>query len=81
MAGGVRALERVERFLRGLTEGLGDDVLLFIASDHGNLEDVTGGHTRNPVLGVAWGPGADAAAALTDVRQVCSFILGVLGPP
>jgi 2,3-bisphosphoglycerate-independent phosphoglycerate mutase len=79
MVGGVQALERVDRFLTGVAEVLNDDVLLFIASDHGNLEDVTGGHTTNPVLGVARGPGAEAAARLTDIRQVCAFILGVLG--
>jgi hypothetical protein len=78
MNGGVEALERVDRFLAGVTEALDDDVLLLVASDHGNLENVTGGHTTNPVLGVASGPMAEQATTLRDIRDVCPFILNVL---
>lgn len=74
------ALERVDAFLEGLRSELATDTLLLIASDHGNLEDVRGGHTRNPALGVAAGPGSDAASGLTDIREVAAFVLGALSP-
>lgn len=79
MGEGVRALERVDRFLRGLLDGLGADTLLLVASDHGNIEDVTAGHTRNPALGLARGPGSEAAAGLRDIRAVPGFLLERLG--
>lgn len=73
------ALVRVDAFLHGLVETLDARTLLLIASDHGNIEDVRSGHTRNPALGVAYGPGSEAAAGLDDIRQVTGFILELLG--
>lgn len=75
----VAALTRVDAFLRGLLAALGADTLLLVASDHGNLEDARVGHTRNPALGVASGPGAERARELSDIRQVPAFILRALG--
>jgi hypothetical protein len=69
----------VDEFLEGVLSELASDTLLVVASDHGNLEDVRIGHTLNPALGIAAGPGADAAAALADLRQVAPFLLRVLG--
>ncbi len=71
----IAALERVDRFLEGVTASLDPSTLLLVASDHGNLEDVRGGHTTNPVLGFASGPGAERAPRLKDVRQVAGFVL------
>ena len=79
LADAVDALIRIDRFLAGLTSNLSPHTLLLIASDHGNIEDVRGGHTGNPVLGIASGPHADRARDLTDLREVTPFILGVLG--
>ena len=79
LADAVEALVRVDRFLEGLMSQLSPGTLVLIASDHGNIEDVRGGHTGNPVLGVATGPEADRAALMTDVRDITPFILGVLG--
>jgi len=85
MEGGVAALERVDRFLAGVLETAPDDTTLLIASDHGNLEDVSGGHTRNPALGVASGPGAAAVArharSIQDVPAACGEILGLSDHP
>lgn len=86
MDGAVKALERVDRFLGGVLDRLPRDALLVVASDHGNVEDVTGGHTRNPVLGVMAGPGAvERADGLTSIMDVMPAILGWLeedgGPP
>jgi hypothetical protein len=75
----IGALTRVDEFLAGVVSDLTDDTLLLVASDHGNLEDVRGGHTRNPALGMAVGPGADRAAVLSDLREVTPFILELLG--
>lgn len=75
---GLAALRRVDEFLGGVREELAPDTLLLLASDHGNLEDARVGHTRNPALGMASGPGAEAAARLRDLRQVAGFVLDLL---
>ena len=79
MDGAVAALERVDDFLGGVLDGLDRDVLLLVTSDHGNIEDVRTGHTLNPALGLALGPGAGQAARLTDLREVAGFVLDRLG--
>jgi hypothetical protein len=81
MDGAVTALERVDRFLAGILETLGDDTLLLIASDHGNIEDVTQGHTRNPVLGLLAGPGAEGRSRdLHSITDVAPAVEGWLEP-
>ena len=80
MAPAVQALERVDDFLGGLVTDLPPDALLVVASDHGNLEDVTQGHTRNPTLAILAGPGApQLKQGLTSITDLAGFILGVLG--
>jgi hypothetical protein len=73
------ALVRLDDFFSGVLAALLSDTLLVVASDHGNLEDVSTGHTRNPALGIAAGPGADRAEALNDIRGVTPFLLHLLG--
>lgn len=68
MTGAVAALERVDAFLGGILGGLDGDTLLVVASDHGNVEDVRGGHTRNPALGLLTGVGAAAFATGTPEK-------------
>lgn len=80
MEAAIASLRRVDEFLQGTLEHLQTDTLLLVASDHGNVEDVRGGHTRNPALGLASGPGADSAGRLTDIRQVAGHLLELLGP-
>lgn len=83
MAGGVEALERVDRFLSGVLQTLPADASLLVVSDHGNLEDTEAGHTRNPALGVAAGPGgprlADAIEGITDVAPAAGALLALEG--
>ncbi len=79
MGAAIAALEVVDAFLAGLVDDLEANTLLLIASDHGNLEDVRVGHTLNPALAVARGPGAERAAELSDLREVTPFVLGLLG--
>lgn len=71
LAPAIAAAERLDAFLGGLLPALPPDILLVVASDHGNLEDCREGHTRNPALFLAVGSGHDDFARglrrLTDV--------------
>jgi len=75
----VAALQRVDAFLEGLLEQMASDTLLLVTSDHGNIEDVRAGHTRNPALGIASGPGEEHAQEMSDLRHVTPFVLRALG--
>jgi 2,3-bisphosphoglycerate-independent phosphoglycerate mutase len=76
----VKALERVDEFVGGVLAALPDDVLMLIASDHGNIEDTRSGHTRNAALCLVTGHGhqevADSLRRLTDVP---ARVLSALG--
>jgi 2,3-bisphosphoglycerate-independent phosphoglycerate mutase len=81
MPGAVAALEKVDPFLGGLADALSADTLLVVSSDHGNVEDVSGGHTTHPVPVLALGPGAGELAArarrITDVAPALLEMLGM----
>ena len=83
LAAAVEALERVDAFLGAVVEEMRPGTLLVVASDHGNVEDATAGHTLNPTPVIALGPGSDAVAArvraLTDVAPALLHLLGVEG--
>jgi len=79
MAGAVAALERVDAFLGGVVGAIPEDTLLLVVSDHGNIEDVRTGHTRNPALGFARGAGADGVPAELSLTGVAPLVLGFLG--
>lgn len=73
------ALQRVDAFLGGLLDAIGAETLTIVASDHGNIEDVSTGHTLNPVPVLAMGPGRDeVAAAVRSITDVTPVILRVL---
>lgn len=76
MSDAVEALERVDRFLGGVLEELPSGAALLTASDHGNIEDVRGGHTRNPALGLWAGP---EPPELGSILQVAGAVLDWLG--
>jgi 2,3-bisphosphoglycerate-independent phosphoglycerate mutase len=78
MEGGVEAIERVDAFLGGVVDYAPGDLLVLIASDHGNLEHVGRGHTLNPALAVAVGDGADELPPLVRITDVAPLILGRL---
>jgi hypothetical protein len=76
MAGAVRALELLDAFLGGYVRAVPQDVVTLIASDHGNLEDVGGGHTRNPVLGALAGPATERRAGeLGSILDVADAVM------
>ena len=74
MAAAVAALETVDAFLGGLVPALPPETLLVLASDHGNIEDITQGHTRNPTFSLLVGPGArelaQGASCITDIPDL-----------
>jgi hypothetical protein len=78
----AEALELVDDFLAGTLEALEADSLLVVASDHGNLEDASTGHTRNPALGLVVGPGHEGVAeAMKSIVDAAGAALRALGAP
>ncbi|MBX6363328.1 MAG: alkaline phosphatase family protein [Gemmatimonadetes bacterium] len=71
----VAALERVDAFLAGLLNALPRDVLLVVASDHGNIEDVRAGHTTNPALALVAGDGHEELGELRALTDVAPAVL------
>jgi 2,3-bisphosphoglycerate-independent phosphoglycerate mutase len=51
----IAALRLVDEFIAGVLDLLDPAVTLLVVSDHGNLEDASTGHTRNPALGLIVG--------------------------
>jgi 2,3-bisphosphoglycerate-independent phosphoglycerate mutase len=82
MARGVEILEDLEAFLDAVLSSIDFSTsLVVLASDHGNLEDLsTNRHTRNRVPTLLWGDGAEhAAAAIADISHIAPAILRHLG--
>jgi hypothetical protein len=76
LAAAITALELVDDFLAGVLAGLARDVRLVVASDHGNLEDATMGHTLHPALGlVAGADHASFARRLKSITDVAPALL------
>jgi hypothetical protein len=74
------ALARVDGLLRALLPGLGPEDSLVVASDHGNVEDLsTRNHTLNPVPVLGFGAAAreiDSVADLTGLAPVLARLAG-----
>ena len=80
MEAAVAAVKCVDAFLGGVADARPPSTLLVVSSDHGNVEDVTTGHTLNPVPVLARGPGADALVErVRDLTHVTPAILDLLG--
>jgi 2,3-bisphosphoglycerate-independent phosphoglycerate mutase len=79
MIGSIRALDRVDSLLEGVLELLQPDTLLLVSSDHGNLEDVSTGHTLNPVFTLLTGPGArNLRRGVHRITDIPGLILNAL---
>lgn len=79
LAGAAAALERVDAFLGALADALPADALLVVSSDHGNVEDVRGGHTMNPVPVLAIGRGREDFVDARSITEVTPRILRAMG--
>lgn len=80
LAAATVALERVDRFLAGVMQGIAEDTVVLVASDHGNIEELTGMHTTNPVLGMLLSRGnTPDPAGLASIMDVPARILEWLG--
>jgi 2,3-bisphosphoglycerate-independent phosphoglycerate mutase len=79
LSAAVAALEKVDAFLGALVDALPADALLVVSSDHGNVEDVRGGHTFNPVPVLALGAGREEFVNARSVMDVTPMILNALG--
>jgi hypothetical protein len=78
----VAAIQVVDEFLAGLLAAMPRDALLVVASDHGNIEDITTDHTLNPVIGLAAGHRhGEIAGDWTSILDVTPGILRALGVP
>ena len=82
MTRGVAILEDLEDFLDAVLSGMDLSThLVVLASDHGNLEDLsTKRHTRNPVPVLFWGAGASrTCAGVRTIADIAPAILWQLG--
>ncbi|WP_242344517.1 alkaline phosphatase family protein [Anaeromyxobacter terrae] len=80
MPDALDALQRVDAFLRALVEALGPDDALVVASDHGNVEDLSiRNHTRAPVPVLGFGRAAPALDAVQDLTGLAPLLLGLAG--
>jgi hypothetical protein len=69
------ALGRLDALLRALVAALGPDDALVVASDHGNLEDLsTRNHTRAPVPVLGFGRAAAEVAAVADLTHLAPLL-------
>jgi 2,3-bisphosphoglycerate-independent phosphoglycerate mutase len=76
----IAALQLVDEFLGGVLEELDPAITLFVVSDHGNLEDATTGHTRNPAFGLIVGSEHRAlSASMHSLLDVTPAVLRHLG--
>jgi hypothetical protein len=69
------ALARLDALLRALVAGLRPGDALVVASDHGNLEDLsTRNHTRAPVPVLGFGAAAGAVAGVADLTRLAPLL-------
>jgi phosphopentomutase len=75
------ALDRLDRFLRAVVAGLDERTSLVVASDHGNVEDLsTRNHTRAAVPVLGFGPAAARVAAVRDLTGLAPLLLALASP-
>jgi hypothetical protein len=75
MEGALDALGRVDALLRALVAGLGPDDALVVASDHGNVEDLSiRNHTCAPVPVLGFGRAATEIAAVQDLTHLALLL-------
>lgn len=81
MEAALREIRKLDAFVTSLLESIDpENTLLLLASDHGNIEDLSvKTHTRNRVPVLAWGKGRERIAAeVRSIQDVTPVILGLL---
>ena len=86
-AGHARSMDRaldalgpLDALLRALVAGLGSEDALVVASDHGNLEDLsTRNHTRAPVPVLGFGRAAVEVESVTDLTHLAPLLSKLAG--
>jgi 2,3-bisphosphoglycerate-independent phosphoglycerate mutase len=75
----LRELQKLDDFISSILESFNPlDTLLLLASDHGNIEDLSvKTHTRNRVPVIAWGKGRERIAE--KVRSILDVTPALLG--
>jgi hypothetical protein len=80
MEAALDALSRVDALLRALVAGLGPDDALVVASDHGNVEDLSvRNHTLAPVPVLGFGRAAGEVASVADLTDLASLLARLSG--
>ncbi len=79
----LKVLRNLDDFLAAAVAGLNGRVALLLASDHGNIEDLSvKTHTTNPVPVLAFGPGARAAVeGVRSIDEVAARLARLAGIP
>jgi 2,3-bisphosphoglycerate-independent phosphoglycerate mutase len=76
----LEAMGRLDAFLRALVARLPEGDALVVASDHGNLEDLsTRNHTRAPVPVLGFGPAAGEVGNVHDLTHLAPLLLSLAG--
>lgn len=80
MARALDALRRLDAFLRRLVAGLRPEDALVVASDHGNVEDLSvRNHTRAPVPVLGFGRAAGGVGEVGDLTHLAPLLLRLAG--
>jgi hypothetical protein len=78
----LEALGPLDALLRALVGGLGSEDALVVASDHGNLEDLsTRNHTRAPVPVLGFGRAAVEVGSVIDLTHLAPLLSKLTGTP
>jgi 2,3-bisphosphoglycerate-independent phosphoglycerate mutase len=80
MEAALQEIRKLDAFLTSLLGSIDrENTLLLLASDHGNIEDLSvKTHTRNRVPVLAWGKGSERiAAGVRSIQDVTPAILGL----
>lgn len=78
---GKNEVQKISRFLETLLARVGKETIVIVASDHGNLEELSlKSHTRNPAMAMVFGAEAkECATRLHSLTDYVPLILDLIG--
>ena len=82
MSRALKEMFKIEEFLTSLLHNVDlTETMVLLTSDHGNIEDISfKGHTRNPAMTLAFGPGRETLLNKTkSIIDVSGVVEGLLG--